>query len=806
MDRLKAKLSKILHTVDFIADEKLSIEENLNQIVNLVFANANYLKTNKENIKHRHVSQVQKYILQVYQQFCEINSILDVLLEENIGNTLDVSPVNNDIDSNRKTPIEHLPFSPELPGTSKIEEEDKNDEKENIKRSLCEFRQTFLNKQDLSDIKDYYEKASTGFQTIKTESILMPGSSLAHTNQHPKRDFEVPEKDSNTEYNQSKELDNEDELKELIENQEQLASSSLTPSTSDNEIDTGIEEGSKYLHNYTAVDKLNNFKFKVVENSGSPELSQDFTLKPSGTVIHNFISQVQENVKKDSKKQNNVHYEIKIKETPKVGEECVVSHIESPDEFYIHVDDTESIEKFSTDLNYYCRRIEIINYASKEEALAKLGKFCLALIKYESWYRVEILKNEENEDVLVRLVDYGNKELVSYKNLLNLTEELSSVPMLAIRCHFPLLYPPGSTRLQKLSTWPITSIEVFNSFCESTSFKIVYALRESNNSVAIDFDCEDIEDTIGQLLMDGNYAVQIVEDYDENNVELDILLDEIDTVEVENINEAVLGYDPRDEARICKFTKSDGTCYKGKHCKLEHFFLPKDGFTTDKEKIFSEAMYSLILPPINTTIMILITSYIDTCRFYGQIINKPHKKKKYSLDYDMNSLLKEMNSPQIVKTYESYRIAPALGEIVMVKRKKYLRAIVRDVRADQTGKASELKLFILDTGDNITAPIEDVRKIKPQFLQLPFQVVEFYIYNYQMPKNGSAQNAKGFFNDHLYFRNFLATTKSSNAPLKVELKNLNGGMIIGQTLEKKGYAERRTIDIHISESCNLDLG
>ncbi|XP_056630759.1 uncharacterized protein LOC130441210 isoform X1 [Diorhabda sublineata] len=809
MDRLKSKLSKILYTVDFIADEKLSIEENLNQILNQVFAKVNHLKGNRENLKHRHVSHVQRYILQVYQQFCEINSILDVLLEENIVKTLDVSTVNNDLDSSKKTPTELLSFGQELAETYETEQEDKNYEKQNLKQSSYDFRQTFLNKQNLSDIKDYYEKASTGFQTVTTTSTPMPGSSFSHTNQCLQRDFEVPEKDSNAEYKQLKEVDSEHELIEHIENKEQLTDSISSRSVIDNKIDTSIENESKYLHNYTALDKLNNFKSKVDENPGLFDLSEDFTLKPSGTgtTIHNFILRAQENVIKDSKKQKNVKYEIKFKETPKVGEYCIVSHIESPDEFYIHVD-IMSVEKIATDVNNYCQQVETVNYASKQEALDKVGRFCFALIENESWYRVEILKIEENEDVLVRLVDYGNKELVSYKNLLNLTEELSSVPMLAIWCHFPLLYPPGSTRLHKLTSWPITSIEAMNSFCEGICFTIVYASRESNNSVAIDFSCEDIEDTIGQLLMDGNYAVQIVEGYldNENDVELDRFLHDIDTVEPDNINEAVLGYDPRDEARICRFTKPDGTCYKGKHCKLEHFFLPKDGFTTDKENIFSEAMYSLILPPINSTIMILITSYIDTCRFYGQIINNPHKKGKYSLDYDMNLLLKEMNSPQIIKTYESYKIAPAIGEIVIVKCKKWLRAIVREVRIHETGIAAEVKLFIVDTGDNITASIEAVRKIKPHFLQLPFQVVEFYIYNYQMSKNSSAHDVRKFFNENLYLHNFLATTKSSNAPLKVELKNLNGRMVIGSTLEKEGYAERRTIDIHVSETCNLDLG
>lgn len=63
---------------------------------------------------------------------------------------------------------------------------------------------------------------------------------------------------------------------------------------------------------------------------------------------------------------------------------------------------------------------------------------------------------------------------------------------------------------------------------------------------------------------------------DSEHPELDVYLQDVDALETaDNINEAVMGYDPKDEVRICRFTKSDGTCYKGKNCKLEHVPLSK---------------------------------------------------------------------------------------------------------------------------------------------------------------------------------------------------------------------------------------
>lgn len=62
----------------------------------------------------------------------------------------------------------------------------------------------------------------------------------------------------------------------------------------------------------------------------------------------------------------------------------------------------------------------------------------------------------------------------------------------------------------------------------------------------------------------------------EDDRDLAVFLEDLDSSErADNINEAIAGYDARDEARICRFTKSDGTCFKGKNCKLEHLPLPK---------------------------------------------------------------------------------------------------------------------------------------------------------------------------------------------------------------------------------------
>lgn len=58
---------------------------------------------------------------------------------------------------------------------------------------------------------------------------------------------------------------------------------------------------------------------------------------------------------------------------------------------------------------------------------------------------------------------------------------------------------------------------------------------------------------------------------DVNNLEVEEYVYDAQNYGVtDNINEAMQGYDAKDEARICRYTRPDGTCFKGKNCRFEH--------------------------------------------------------------------------------------------------------------------------------------------------------------------------------------------------------------------------------------------
>lgn len=114
-----------------------------------------------------------------------------------------------------------------------------------------------------------------------------------------------------------------------------------------------------------------------------------------------------------------------------------------------------------------------------------------------------------------------------------------------------------------------------------------------------------------------------------------------------------------------------------------------------------------------------------------------------------------MNDPNTVKTYKSMKILPALGEIVIVKNwdGRWCRAQVRD--HTDTG-STDLQVFIVDYGEVVDVKLSDVREIREEFLQIPFQAVECRLFNVTINDNASPVEAKEYMEFHCMCKNYKA--------------------------------------------------
>lgn len=71
----------------------------------------------------------------------------------------------------------------------------------------------------------------------------------------------------------------------------------------------------------------------------------------------------------------------------------------------------------------------------------------------------------------------------------------------------------------------------------------------------------------------------------------------------------------------------------------------------------------------------------------------------YIIDREFHFLMQELNSPKTVKTYQCFKVAPAIGEIVIIRHwsSQWCRAVVRDFHTNEIGEPHnfQVSLYIL---------------------------------------------------------------------------------------------------------------
>lgn len=105
-----------------------------------------------------------------------------------------------------------------------------------------------------------------------------------------------------------------------------------------------------------------------------------------------------------------------------------------------------------------------------------------------------------------------------------------------------------------------------------------------------------------------------------------------------------------------------------------------------------------------------------------------------------------INHPGAIKTFKSFKILPALGQIVLVKNweGRWRRAKVQDIRALDDVESVDLQVFIVDYGEVVDVKLSDVRQIEEDFLQVPFQAVECRLFNATVNDSADANDAREY--------------------------------------------------------------
>jgi hypothetical protein len=550
--------------------------------------------------------------------------------------------------------------------------------------------------------------------------------------------------------------------------------------------------------------------------------------------------------------------------------ETMLAHIEDPGEFYIHIlcEDNVKIDKLRSEMNQYYNGSKIV-FKSKKVAKC-IGSFCAAFYDAdEHWYRAQIVdwnKDDDNDPVSIKYVDYGNHSSVHFSMLQPLRAEFAELPICARQCHLAMIHPHTSIQDKVSESWSCDAADEFKKLVNMQSLYTVVLMESSEDSVCslpvILQDCQNDGCIINKRLVELGYAVtfspvdfslyvvqrneqevlsapqdqnkqnlkddkdshegylcteQLVPVLDLSNHMDNNVMNDWDPMSEDYFSEtnnlyhddedacyAVTGYKPQDEKRLCKFYAQGRRCFKGETCLKEHSYPHPDGWTTDKECMFTDAFSKLVLPDVQDEILLQVTCITKVNMFYAVICDgcpsssdKVHIRRidvegEESEEETLLTLNNFLNEERNVKALKRCAVTPALGQIVAARFSKdgrFYRARVVDY---SDGKVN---VFYVDFGNKEWVNESDVRNIERKYLHLPFQATDCVLAN--VDDVSESMEAKNFFENLVY-------NKTLHARVIAQLRHLSrlevllwdeNGCDVGACIIQRNYGKERIYSI-----------
>lgn len=532
---------------------------------------------------------------------------------------------------------------------------------------------------------------------------------------------------------------------------------------------------------------------------------------------------------------------------------AMLAHIEDPGEFYIHIvcEDNVEIDSLQNGMTQYYRTVSAA-FKSKEEAKCHITLFCAAFYDVDNkWYRAQIIDWNEDSDsdtVIIKYVDYGNKSSVHFSMLQPLRAEFTELPICARRCHLAMIHPMTSTEDKISESWSHEATALFKCLVNMESVYLVILMESNDDAMSslsvILQDCQiDGYPIINEFLVEHGYAVSFspvdhsssvaqkmeqIQNAQHPKTDIDSLDDSLckeqlravdmssdwnpmaedyysETNTLYHDNEdacyAMTGYKPQDESRICKFYARTGRCFKGETCLREHIYAHPDGWTTDRECMFTDAITKLVLPDVQDEIMLQVTHITKVNMFYAVICNECQnssdrvqikridvKEDDEEKDETLVTLNNYLNEEQNVKALKRCTVMPALGQIVVARFSKdghFYRARVMDYSEVQ------ICVFYVDYGNKEWVSESDIREIEPKYMHLPFQALDCVLAN--VDEVSESVDEKKFFASMVYNKTLRARVIARLCHLS-RLEVLlwdEEGRDIGACMIQSGYGRER---------------
>ncbi|XP_053377529.1 uncharacterized protein LOC123530424 isoform X4 [Mercenaria mercenaria] len=292
-------------------------------------------------------------------------------------------------------------------------------------------------------------------------------------------------------------------------------------------------------------------------------------------------------------------------------------------------------------------------------------------------------------------------------------------------------------------------------------------------------------------------------------------------IDIDDAGVATTGYKAKDEERLCKFFSTGRDCWRGERCPFRHIHV-ESGITYDQEPVYAISDNQRdFLPQTGSWVAIEISTILSPSHFYAILplgsksldatCSEPEKPDTGAFgvsgsEETLDDLLDALNTEYKKRpAHDGSLLLRAIGEIVVARfslDQSWYRARIIEVTEEK------VKVFFVDFGNTEWLPEEEVTDIKPEFLHLPFQAVECFMNVEPKANEKWTKDARVVFRELVDGKTLVGHIKSRswNGCLWVELYDTSTeeDVNVGEELVERGHALKgESQESHTDYSSNI---
>ncbi|KAG1714763.1 Tudor and KH domain-containing protein [Nymphon striatum] len=478
----------------------------------------------------------------------------------------------------------------------------------------------------------------------------------------------------------------------------------------------------------------------------------------------------------------------------------MTSYVKSLSEIYFHKinEITIQLDQFEDELNLWCENLCYQVKANQIQINSCWFVFCSV---NKRWYRGRILKQFDNQEYLVFLVDYGNKVKVQLNDLKPLSNAFAKIPAFAILGSLYGIITDHNEdikdRLTELICLDIPlCADIMSSVADDLvglNLGILLWNEESEERICLNsvllkdgiVKSDDIDIQQFITASTNEETTEVSETTDNLNIWNPMNEDfesDMNTYEMDKDDPgvALMGFKARDVA-VCR-NYNRGKCYRGDSCPFKHITYD-DAITSAETFTTIVDGKKLDLPMVGTMVAINISCCQTPCHFYA-IFPYGCKSVKELKEKDtkcMDAVEQQFDeiitfNEELTKFYDKMKfhgnrgILPSIGSLIVVKSTldlEWRRAKVLEVDAEN----GEIDVFYVDIGNYDTISFKNYHEIDSRFIHLPYQAVECFVPD--IVPIGNVWSEESFDVSNVLYVTLFDTSENKDINIGHELIRLN---------------------------------